>query len=229
LSVLRTGDTDVARGDSATATEIKEMVATKDPSAGDRHAVGTDELVMMKESRRILEGLGAALRLTLTPRRGADDSTRSVLEPTLRYAVQNYRSEITVDDIARAVGLSKFHLIRKFRQEAGITPGALVRLLRIVEAMNLLSHAEHRVRDVAYLVGYRNTATFSRAFQRATGTCPKYYRRAHVKLVPPPCEWEPSKASDQAASVPPMTPLAVAEVAPDAGFQSDSSGAAQEG
>ena len=49
-----------------------------------------------------------------------------------------HRDTLTVADLAREAGLSRFHFTRRFRREAGITPGAFLRRLRIARATELL-------------------------------------------------------------------------------------------
>ena len=89
----------------------------------------------------------------------------------------NFIYNITLDDMAQAAGLSKYHFLRKFRQEAGMTPGAFLQRYRIAEAMKELADSKQQVRDIAKRVGYRDPAAFSRAFSKIAGVQPRRFRQ----------------------------------------------------
>ena len=60
---------------------------------------------------------------------------------------------MTLDDIARAAGVSRFHVIRLFRRAYGMTPFQYRRRLRLQRAEELL-RAGLRAVDVAFEVGF---------------------------------------------------------------------------
>jgi len=88
-----------------------------------------------------------------------------------------YGENIRLDDIARAAGMSKFHFIRKFRHEIGVTPGAFLQHYRITRAMQLLEETNRPIRGIGRSVGYGDPAAFSRAFLKLTGVQPNRFRR----------------------------------------------------
>lgn len=87
-----------------------------------------------------------------------------------------------VEAAARAAGFSVFHFIRRFRRETGMTPGEFLLRYRIVNAMNLLSSAAVSIAAIGRTVGYRDAASFSRAFLKVAGTSPRAYRRAQRRV-----------------------------------------------
>lgn len=101
----------------------------------------------------------------------------------VRYVANNFDKGITLDDFAGGLGLSKFHFLRRFRDEAGITPGMFLQLYRIAEAMERLAYSDRAIREIAREVGYRNAAAFSRAFHKVAGTQPRRYRRTRQKAA----------------------------------------------
>jgi transcriptional regulator GlxA family with amidase domain len=88
-----------------------------------------------------------------------------------------YGESIRLDDVARAAGISKFHFLRKFRNEIGVTPGAFLQHYRITRAMQLLEDTNRSVRGIGREVGYGDAAAFSRAFLKLTGVQPNRFRR----------------------------------------------------
>ena len=106
-----------------------------------------------------------------------------VLKWGVRYVTENFDKGMTLDDVASGTGLSKFHFLRRFRDEAGMTPGLFLQRYRIAAAMEQLAATERPVREIAKEVGYTDAAAFSRAFHRVIGTQPRLYRNARRKAA----------------------------------------------
>ena len=88
------------------------------------------------------------------------------------------RDPLTVDEIARRVGVSEDHLIRVFRQAFGLPAATYYVRLRIAVACRLLSDTDQKMDDVARRVGYSGAANLSRAFKEVMGIRPSEYRRS---------------------------------------------------
>ncbi len=95
---------------------------------------------------------------------------------TVKYISNHFPENISLATLARGAQLSKYHFLRKFRQEAGLTPGAYLKRYRIVQAMDYLTGTRHTVKKIGRMVGYRDPAAFSRAFTQIAGTQPYLYR-----------------------------------------------------
>ena len=92
--------------------------------------------------------------------------------------VSHYRDPLTLDEIARGVGVSEDHLIRIFRQAFGLPAATYYVRLRIAVACRLLSDTDEKMDDVAHSVGYSGAANLSRAFKEVMGIRPSEYRRS---------------------------------------------------
>ena len=113
----------------------------------------------------------------------AGDKPSEVVAWGVRYVAANFNREITLDDVAGGMDLSKFHFLRRFRDEGGMTPGQFLRCYRMMTAMERLAGSDRKVREIAREVGYRDAASFSRAFRRVTGTQPNCFRRYRRKAA----------------------------------------------
>ncbi|MFQ5555517.1 MAG: cupin domain-containing protein [Acidimicrobiia bacterium] len=80
--------------------------------------------------------------------------------------------------LARAVGLSRATLFRRFRALIGVTPAAYLLRWRMHVAAGLLRDDGATVAAAARRVGYASEAGFSSAFLAVTGLRPGAYRRA---------------------------------------------------
>jgi AraC-like DNA-binding protein len=111
---------------------------------------------------------------TLVPKPG--ESPSRVAVRTVKYISNHFAEPVKLDDLARGAQLSKYHFLRKFRMEVGITPGAYLKRYRIVQAMDQLTRSRRTIREIGRRVGYRDPAAFSRAFAQIAGTQPYLYR-----------------------------------------------------
>jgi AraC family transcriptional regulator len=85
----------------------------------------------------------------------------------------HYSEQITLDHIAAAALLSRFHCLRVFKEAYGITPIAFLNQRRVKAASRLLHSGQHSVSEVARLAGFRNRITLFRQITRARGISPK--------------------------------------------------------
>jgi transcriptional regulator GlxA family with amidase domain len=86
----------------------------------------------------------------------------------------------TIDDLARAAGMSRTSFTTRFRAAVGQPPIGYLTRLRLTRAAGYLATTNRNVRHVAHLVGYDNEASFSKAFTRAFGRPPGDYRRERL-------------------------------------------------
>ena len=94
---------------------------------------------------------------------------RSVIEAELG------NSNFTVEALADAVGLGKRQLFRKVKSLTSLSPGGLIRTMRLQRAAQLFKQKAGRVSEVAYAVGFNDVRHFSRLFRQAFGEKPSEY------------------------------------------------------
>lgn len=101
----------------------------------------------------------------------ASKTTRGRVEALLIPLL--HTGELAMDDIARALGLSRQTLYRRLKAE-GVSFDQVLDALRRRMAETYLERLS--VNETAYLVGFSETSAFSRAFKRWTGTSPRSRR-----------------------------------------------------
>ncbi len=87
-----------------------------------------------------------------------------------------YMQDLTLDELAGVAGLSRYHFLRAFRREVGVTPHAYLTGRRIAAAKGYLG-GEVPLSEVALACGFYDQSHFSRAFKGCTGLTPGQYRR----------------------------------------------------
>ncbi|MEO3762598.1 helix-turn-helix transcriptional regulator [Streptomyces sp. B8F3] len=94
------------------------------------------------------------------------------------YMWENCGHQLNLGDIAAFVRYSKFHFARKFRREAGCSPGRFLCTVRMARGKQLLSTSMATVSDIAPAVGYQSLGTFTTRFTEVVGLTPSQYRRS---------------------------------------------------
>jgi AraC-like DNA-binding protein len=88
-------------------------------------------------------------------------------------------SDLSVDQIADDVGISRVHLHRKMKELTGQTPHDFIRNIRLKKAATLLSSGNMNISEVMYSCGFSNAASFSTVFKRMYGMSPREYMVEH--------------------------------------------------
>jgi AraC family transcriptional regulator len=84
--------------------------------------------------------------------------------------------EISLDQLAAEASLSKYHFLRLFRTTYGLSPYQYIQHLRIEKARVLLADSDLSITDLAGLLGFDNSQSFSRLFSQRMGLYPTQYR-----------------------------------------------------
>ena len=85
-------------------------------------------------------------------------------------------SEMTVDDLANEVGMSRSTLNRKMHELFNLTAKDFIQEARIKHACHLLRTTDLATKEVAYACGFSDPNYFSKCFKTNTGSTPTEYR-----------------------------------------------------
>lgn len=103
---------------------------------------------------------------------------------TQMYLDRHYLEDLTLDSIAQAMGVSKYHLDRVFLTTAGCTPVQYITRRRLAHAQTLLASTGQTVRHIAEQCGYTNYSYFTSLFRRTVGITPREYRKIAQGNIP---------------------------------------------
>ena len=93
----------------------------------------------------------------------------------LSYINEHLDADLSIDTLAGKIYLSKYYLMRKFKQETGYSIHQYITSKRLLAARHLLAGKES-VTDICYSCGFRDYSTFSRAFRSMFHMTPKEWR-----------------------------------------------------
>lgn len=104
----------------------------------------------------------------------------AVQNESVKKAIELMHAQIdrtwTLEDLAKAVGLSRAGLAQKFKKALGDTPLHYLTVIRIQKAQALLTTTSDNLESVAEAVGYSDPFSFSKVFKRITGIPPRDFR-----------------------------------------------------
>jgi len=92
------------------------------------------------------------------------------------WVLEHPTADLSVDALARRIGMSPRNFFRVFVREVGLTPSRFVERVRVEAARRLLQETSRGVPDVAAACGFGTPETMRIAFQRTLGVSPKGYR-----------------------------------------------------
>jgi AraC-like DNA-binding protein len=149
------------------ALETAHAALAAEPAGG----LAVDEAVL---------GAVAALRPHLRPGLPGSSRVRSEhasVRRARRHLSERWDQRVTLAELAAAAGLSRFELVRRFREQNGIPPHAFQTNLRVEHARRLLAAGEAPA-AVAAACGFADQPHLTRVFKRAVGVSPGRYARA---------------------------------------------------
>jgi AraC family transcriptional regulator len=102
------------------------------------------------------------------------------IKRVLDYIEQHLPDKITVQELARLVGVSCNWFQRAFKTSTGVPPYRFIAGKRLALACTLLQTTREPLAQVALYCGLYDQSHFSRTFRRNTGMNPAAWRRAHA-------------------------------------------------
>lgn len=99
------------------------------------------------------------------------------LEEALNYMDAHLTEDLTLEQIARAAGLSRSYFSAVFRQLNGVTVWDYITRKRIELAMDYLRQGKLPITQIALLCGFNTMANFNRSFKMVAHCTPSQFRR----------------------------------------------------
>ena len=101
------------------------------------------------------------------------------MESITRHINGSYLEEITIKEIADAVGLNPRYMMRLFHSHSAMSVWEYVVRLRISHAQRLLITTNRKITDIAFASGFGSSAAFYAAFEKfGGGKTPMEFRLA---------------------------------------------------
>lgn len=109
----------------------------------------------------------------------------SSLQELIRWTNENYARKITIDEVAKLAGYSKYHFCAQFKAQTGMTYMKYLNSVRVSYACLMLRNGES-VQTVGGSCGFENTSHFIQVFKKIQHMTPHQYAIRQKKLPTQP-------------------------------------------
>lgn len=124
----------------------------------------------------ILRNAGGSRRRLQTP--VALHNENDLVSRTLRYVAAHVYDKLTVESVAREVGVSASHLTALFHRQMHISPGEYIRRVKLEESKCLIRDGKMNFSQIAAALKYSTIHHFSRQFKDNFGVSPSEYAKS---------------------------------------------------
>lgn len=129
------------------------------------------EILSSSTLLRLLVQMGREIEKTADPGAGAKLPTSPRIREILAYIDDHLAEELDAETIAGAFFISKYHMMRQFRQETGTTVHQYITQKRLLQA-KMLMETGMRATEACYQCGFRSYSSFTRSYGKHLGTTP---------------------------------------------------------
>lgn len=146
-----------------------------------REAMAVEEAAL-KVLREVLRGDAQAS--STAPRQPSRRARRSYAEDAKTLLQQRFRERLQLDDIARSLYVSPYHLCRLFREETGVPIHSYLNRLRLREALGPVAEGKTDLSELAASLGFSSHSHFTAAFRKELGLSPREVKKLAAARIP---------------------------------------------
>jgi YesN/AraC family two-component response regulator len=110
------------------------------------------------------------------------DYSNKVVQVTKEYLEAHYTEDITLEDVAAQVNVSPQYFSKLIKKNTGFNFIDWLSMMRVRKAKELLNNSSLTVKEVCYMVGYKDPNYFSRIFKKRVGITPSEYIKNSTSL-----------------------------------------------
>ena len=108
---------------------------------------------------------------------GIPAAANESIERAIRYMEEHITENISLDEIADEIGLSKFYFNRLFSKHIGMTPHKYFLNMRVQHAKRLLMTTHDSIEEIAEKCGFDSASNIIRLFKQRTSMTPTAFRK----------------------------------------------------
>lgn len=159
----------LVRADSALQERLKDLLPEIEQTLQNKH-FGDTVLRNALFTQFMIYINRIFLRTSSSPDKKAYSSDTQV-EQLLKYINRNLSENLSIDQLAERFFLSKYHMMRKFKNETGYTIHNYITSKRLLMARSLISQGIPVIK-AAQASGFHDYTTFVRAYKKQFGKAP---------------------------------------------------------
>jgi YesN/AraC family two-component response regulator len=110
------------------------------------------------------------------------NSNNCNINKSIHFMKDNLHRELSLDDMADVVNMSKYYFNHTFTKTVGISPWNYLTKLRVEYAITLLLTTTFTVDEISCKVGYASANYFNKVFRKYIGTSPGKFRKRYTDV-----------------------------------------------
>lgn len=103
------------------------------------------------------------------------DYSNHIVKATKEYLEKHYTEDISLENVAAQVNISPQYFSKLIKKTTGFNFIDWLSMLRVKKAKELLTNSNLTVKEVCFMVGYKDPNYFSRIFKKRIGITPSEY------------------------------------------------------
>lgn len=150
------------------------------------------DLMAMHEASKSFDALGYdviayfLLVMSRLVRANINTSSHSIypeyyIKKAVYYIENNYNRSISIEDIAKFVGIERTYLYKLFKEYLYASPSTWLKEFRLKRAVKMMENNSLSINEIAYHTGFYDVSHFYRAFLKKYNVTPKKYRSEYYK------------------------------------------------
>ena len=112
-----------------------------------------------------------------------EDVEKLYVQRAVNLLINSNDPQVKVNEVAKAVGISRGYLTRIFKKTMGVSPQEFQTRFRMERAGDLLRSTKSPVTVIAEELGYTDVLSFSKSFHKYFGMSPTAFRNQKVVVI----------------------------------------------
>lgn len=102
------------------------------------------------------------------------------ISKAITYIYENYKDDLSIDDICKEINFSKYYFIRQFKAITGVTPKQMILELRLKKACKMISSSNDDFAVIAEACGFKTSKNLYYTFEKYYGINPTSYKKTKI-------------------------------------------------
>lgn len=131
---------------------------------------------IIRASTAIINMCSDILALVKSSQLNSDNKISPIIKRSIEFMEERLTAKLTLDDISKEFGISKFYFSHLFKSQTGMTPYEYLINIRISYAKSLLRTTSFSVTEISENSGFNGCSYFIQQFKKQVGMTPLAYR-----------------------------------------------------
>ncbi|WP_170140685.1 response regulator [Oceanobacillus arenosus] len=107
--------------------------------------------------------------------------SKSIIEQAKKFIHAHFQEAITLENVAASVNLSANYFSNMFKQAFGMNFIEYLTMIRMQKAKGLIEENTYSLKEISFMVGYKDPNYFSRVFKKHYRESPKQFQQTILK------------------------------------------------